>query len=37
VYDTIIGAESIGMYSHVQKGLDWFKQYYASEYMILLD
>ncbi|PHQ84130.1 MAG: hypothetical protein COB65_06320 [Thalassobium sp.] len=37
VYDTIKGAEKMGMYEVVQKGLDWFKQYYASEYMVLLD
>lgn len=37
VYDTIKGAESMGMYSVVRKGCDWFKQYYASEYMVLLD
>ena len=37
VYDTIIGAESMGMHNVVQQGLDWFKQYYPAEYMVLLN
>jgi len=37
VYDAIKGAELFGMYDIVQKGCDWFKQYYAKEYMVLLD
>jgi hypothetical protein len=37
VYDAIKGAESMGMYKVVQQGCDWFKQYYPSEYMVLLD
>ena len=37
VYDTIRGAEMMGIYKVVRKGLDWFRQHYAREYMILLD
>ena len=37
VYDTIKGAEMMGIYKVVRKGLDWFRQHYAKEYMILLD
>ncbi len=37
VYDTIIGAEMIGEYKTMQKGLDWFRKHYPSEYMTLLD
>jgi hypothetical protein len=37
VYDTIKGAEMLGQYDTVQKGLDWFRQYYPKEYMVLLD
>ena len=37
VYDTIIGAEQFGEYNTVRVGLDWFKQYFAKEYMVLLD
>ena len=37
VYDLTIGAEMLGMYKIVRKGLDWFKEYYPREYMILLD
>ena len=37
VYDTIKGAEMMGLFKVVEKGLDWFKRYYAKEYMILLD
>ena len=37
VYDTIKGAEMLGRYDTVQKGLDWFRQYYPKEYMVLLD
>jgi hypothetical protein len=25
------------MWDKVRKGLDWFKQYFAKEYMVLLD
>ena len=37
VYDTIKGAELIGNYSHLRKGIAWFQKYYPKEYMILLD
>jgi len=37
VYDTIRGAEMVGLFEVVRKGLDWFRQHYAKEYMILLD
>ena len=37
VYDVIQGAEVMGLYSEMQKGLDWFRKNYPKEYMILLD
>ena len=37
VYDLIMGAEMFGMYKIVHKGLDWFKEYYPKEYLVLLD
>ena len=37
VYDTIKGAEMLGNYDTMQKGLAWFRQYYPQEYMVLLD
>jgi hypothetical protein len=37
VYDTIKGCEMIGDYEKMQKGLDWFRQYFPEEYMVLLD
>jgi len=37
VYDTIKGAESMGHYEHMDKGLDWARQYYPELYMKLLD
>ena len=37
VYDTIRGAEMFGQYEVVRKGLDWFRRFYPSEYMVLLD
>jgi len=37
VYDAILGAEQFGDYDTVRKGLDWFKKYFASQYMVLLD
>jgi hypothetical protein len=37
VYDTIIGAEMFGDYDTVRKGLDWFRQHFAKQYMVLLD
>ena len=37
VYDVIIGAEMLGEWQTVRKGLDWFKQYFAEQYMVVLD
>ena len=37
VYDVTIGANMIGDYETVQKGINWFIQYFPEEYMILLD
>jgi hypothetical protein len=37
VYDLIKGAEAFGEYEIVRRGLDWFREHYPKEYMILLD
>ena len=37
VYDTIIGAEMTENWDVVRAGLDWFKQYFAEQYMVVLD
>ena len=37
VYDTIIGAEMWQDWDTVRAGLDWFKQYFAEQYMVVLD
>jgi hypothetical protein len=37
VYDTIKGAEIMGKYETMEKGLDWARQYYPELYMRLLD
>ena len=37
VYDTIIGSEMLGDYDTVRKGLDWFRQHFAKQYMVVLD
>lgn len=37
VYDTIRGCEMFGDYKGMRKGLDWFREYYPTEYMVLLD
>ena len=37
IYDTIIGAERTQDYTLMQKGLNWYRKYFAKEYMILLD
>ena len=37
VYDTIIGAEQFESWDTVRAGLDWFKQYFAEQYMVVLD
>ena len=37
VYDCIMGAQMVGDYSMLRKGLDWFRRHFPREYMILLD
>jgi hypothetical protein len=37
VYDTLRGCEMLGDYKGLRKGLDWFRQHFPAEYMILLD
>ena len=37
VYDTIMGAERIGDWKIMRKGLDWFIEHETKAYMILLD
>ena len=37
VYDTIIGAERFEAYDIVRAGLDWFKQHFPKQYMVVLD
>lgn len=37
VYDVVMGANLIGDYKTVQKGVAWFRKHYPREYMILLD
>ena len=37
VYDTINGAELIGNYSHLRKGIAWFQKHEPDAYMKLLD
>jgi hypothetical protein len=37
VYDVIKGAEFLGDYETVRKGLDWFIDHYPDAYMVLLD
>jgi len=37
VYDCIKGAEMLGEYDTMQKGIDWFAEHYPKEYMVLLD
>ena len=37
VYDLCMGAEQFGMWKIVRKCLDWFKEYYPKEYLVLLD
>ena len=37
VYDVIIGSEMLQDYETVRKGLDWFKQHFAAQYMVVLD
>jgi hypothetical protein len=37
VYDTLRGCSVLGDYKGLRKGLDWFRQHFPAEYMILLD
>ena len=37
VYDVIIGAEMLGEWQTVRKGLDWFKRNFTEQYMVVLD
>ena len=37
VYDVIIGSEQLQQWDNVRTGLDWFKQYFPKQYMVLLD
>ena len=37
VYDCIKGAEMMENAELMQKGIDWFREYYPKEYMVLLD
>ena len=37
VYDSIKGAEMMGEYDMVEKGIAWFQKHYPKEYMVLLD
>lgn len=37
VYDCIMGAQYINDYKTIQKGCNWFRKYFPSEYMVLLD
>ncbi len=37
VYDTIIGAERFEAYEIVRAGLDWFRQHFPKQYMVVLD
>jgi len=37
VYDCIKGAEMMGDYDMVQKGIDWFIEHYQKESGVLLD
>ena len=36
-YDQTHGMGSSSAWNDVRKGLDWFRQYFAKEYMVLLD
>ena len=37
VYDLIMGSEQFEDYETMQKGLNWFRQYFPKEYMTILD
>ena len=36
-YDQKHGMGAASLWPQVRKGLDWFRQYFAKEYMVLLD
>ena len=36
-YDAKHGMGAASLWNEVRKGLDWFRQYFAKEYMVLLD
>ena len=37
VYDVIMGAQMVGRWGDVRKGLDWFRQKNPEAYYVLLD
>jgi len=37
VYDVIIGAEVVNSWEKHAKGLSWFRKYFHSEYLVILD
>ena len=37
LYDSKHGAGASPLWYDVRKGLDWFREYFAKEYMVLLD
>ena len=37
LYDSKHGAGASPLWDDVRKGLDWFRKYFAKEYMVLLD
>ena len=37
VYDAIKGAEMLNYSETVEAGIDWFREHYPKEYMVLLD
>ncbi len=36
-YDQVHGVGTSSLWNDVRKGLDWFRRYFAKEYMVLLD
>jgi len=37
VYDTLKGCEIFGDYAGLRAGLNWFREFFPAEYMVLLD
>ncbi len=37
VYDMVMGANMFGKYDLVRDGCAWFRKYFPTEYMVLLD